>query len=278
MARVFDWIGWRWARFELRAEASRFPRGLTGFANRRFREATRTKPQCAPYERLAELYVRYSQDLCPRYDDYLQGISRWYAFPIRDVLDLACGAGTLTARLASRFKTVLGLDVNDSMLQCAQQVCAEYANVRLVKADFHAFALAERFDAVLCASDSLNYVARPEDLEIVFRQVAAHLRPGGFFLFDVLDRHTMRHSAQFDIHYQENGTRFAMYSEYDEILGRDITRVVFADCVEEHVRVPLEQQHIQSAAVSSGLDILDRFRDFNGFRSFYVLRQPEQIV
>jgi hypothetical protein len=69
-----------------------------------------------------------------------------------------------------------------------------------------------------------------------------------------------------------------MYSEYDEILGRDITRVVFADCVEEHVRVPLEQQHIQSAAVSSGLDILDRFRDFNGFRSFYVLRQPEQIV
>ena len=43
----------------------------------------------------------------------------------------------------------------------------------------------ERFDAVVCLFDSLNYILEPERLQAAFARVFAHLRPGGTFIFDV---------------------------------------------------------------------------------------------
>jgi SAM-dependent methyltransferase len=274
MHRMINWLNWRWSRYRFIA-ATGWTRGggFSGPANPRFREAVRSKPQLSPYTRLAPLYFEYSRDFCPRYDRLLAAIAKSYAFPIRDVLDVACGAGTLTARLAQRFESVTGFDISREMLDCAARNCAEHANVRLLQEDFHSFRLAERFDAAVCASDSLNYVSRPEDLEAVFRQAAFHLRPGGFFLFDVLDGQTMKHSAQFDFHYRNDDTRFAMCTEYEESSNREITSVVFVDGVEDHVRIGLEAAHVESVALNTGFTIADTFCDLHGFRRFYVLRR-----
>jgi SAM-dependent methyltransferase len=273
MHRLLNWLQWRWSRYRFMAATSWTYGSFAGPANPRFRDAVRTKPQVSPYSRLAPLYFAYSQDFCPRYDGLLVAIAKRYAFPIRHVLDVACGAGTLTARLARQFESVVGFDINSSMLQCAGRNCAQHCNVRLLQADFHSFQLEERFDAAVCASDSLNYVSQPEDLAVVLRQVAFHLRPGGFFLFDVLDGQMMKYAAQFDLHYRHDDTRFAMCTEYDESTNREVTSVVFADGIEDHVRVGLEAEHVQSAARSTGFAIADKFCDLHGFRSFYILQQ-----
>jgi hypothetical protein len=119
----------------------------------------------------------------------------------------------------------------------------------------------------------LNYVGQPEDLTLVFQRVAVHLRSRGLFLFDVLDERAMRLAAKHDFHHTKNGACFVMCTDYDERLVRETTRVVFADGVEEHVRVPLERHHIESAAQGSGFTMLEAFRAVDGFRSFYVLRR-----
>lgn len=40
-------------------------------------------------------------------------------------------------------------------------------------------------DAVTCLYASLNHLLEPEDLARTFTRVAAHLRPGGVFIFDL---------------------------------------------------------------------------------------------
>ena len=45
------------------------------------------------------------------------------------------------------------------------------------------FDLGQEFDCVTSWFDSLNYLLHVEELAAAFKQVAAHLAPGGYFLF-----------------------------------------------------------------------------------------------
>ena len=51
--------------------------------------------------------------------------------------------------------------------------------------DARSFRLPERFDAAISTFDSLNHVMKHEELQAVFRNVFAALRPDGTFLFDL---------------------------------------------------------------------------------------------
>ena len=57
-----------------------------------------------------------------------------------------------------------------------------------VHADMRAFDLPKPVDAVTCLYASLNHLADPTDLTRTFQRVAAHLRPGGAFVFDLNTR------------------------------------------------------------------------------------------
>jgi SAM-dependent methyltransferase len=98
------------------------------------------------------------------------------------VLDLCCGDGRITRQLARRGFVVTGLDGSEKMLA--------YAKRRLPKAEFlladaRKFRLPARFDAVISTFDSLNHVMTFKDLESVFGNVWACLKPGGLFAFDL---------------------------------------------------------------------------------------------
>ena len=48
------------------------------------------------------------------------------------------------------------------------------------------FHLPQAFDAAVCTFDSLNHILALKDLQAAFRHVAAVLKPGALFAFDVL--------------------------------------------------------------------------------------------
>ncbi len=105
--------------------------------------------------------------------------------PLR-VLDLACGCGSITARLLKRFPEarVVALDLDPVLLRIAREVFAGDGRVEFVEADLRrpdwAAALpAPEFDAVLSAT-ALHWL-RPVELEGVYRGMAAVVRPGGLF-------------------------------------------------------------------------------------------------
>jgi ubiquinone/menaquinone biosynthesis C-methylase UbiE len=93
------------------------------------------------------------------------------------VLDLGCGDGTKTRRLAERSE-VVGVDLSPEQLRLARTAAPE---VTFIEADFSELDVAaDTYDAVT-AFYSVMHVPRDRHLE-VFGKVRRWLKPGGLFL------------------------------------------------------------------------------------------------
>jgi len=108
---------------------------------------------------------------------------------VRNVLELACGTGKLLAELSRAGYQMHGMDNSVAMVQCAAARCRQAGLcVPLWCGDMRAFSLQRQFDAVICLYDSMNYCRKTSEVVRTFKQVAAVLRPGGLFIFDVCTR------------------------------------------------------------------------------------------
>ncbi len=100
-------------------------------------------------------------------------------------LDLGCGLGLLSHRLAGRCDHVLGIDVADAALVHARRRHAAIANLHFAQGDLQDLpeTLDRRFDLVVVA-DTLYYLAPLEDdlLKTLSARIAALLAPGGICL------------------------------------------------------------------------------------------------
>lgn len=137
------------------------------------------------YTVLASYYDRLTQDVdYGKWADYIRRHFAKAKQPIRTVLDLGCGTGSLACELAGLGYQVIGADLSTDMLSVAQEKC-EGLDVFLISADMRRLRLPEPVDAVVCCLDSLNYLMTPAGVQSTFRSVSKALVPGGLFLFDV---------------------------------------------------------------------------------------------
>ena len=98
------------------------------------------------------------------------------------VLDLCCGTGQLLAALGERSFHLIGIDGSAEMVGHASRNAPD---AELLVDDARSFETDRPVDAVVSTFDSLNHLMTADDLAAVFRQVAAVLRPGGRFVFDL---------------------------------------------------------------------------------------------
>ena len=140
------------------------------------------------YEFLAGCYDQLTADVCYRaWADYLERHFARSAIPVRTVLDLACGTGSLTRILAERGYEMIGVDQSEEMLAQAAEKCRDVAGERpiFLHQSMEKLDLYGTVDACVCCLDSVNYVTRPAALRRAFQRVHLFLMPGGLFLFDV---------------------------------------------------------------------------------------------
>lgn len=95
--------------------------------------------------------------------------------PGERILDLGCGTGQLTAKIAESGAHVIGLDRSVEMIGQARQ---NYPNLEFKLADAVSFAFSGEFDAVF-SNAALHWIRQPEK---VIRSMASSLRPGGRFV------------------------------------------------------------------------------------------------
>lgn len=128
----------------------------------------------AGYDRWAKLYDGYVNSTVAVDDLYFPPA---YA-PVRDmdVLEIGCGTGRHTVRLAGQGNRVTALDLSPGMLAVAREKLAGFDDVSLVEADFLTADVGV-FDAVVTAL-VLEHIA---DLPTFFAHVAGCLRAGGRF-------------------------------------------------------------------------------------------------
>lgn len=94
------------------------------------------------------------------------------------ILDLGCGTGHLTSKLAESGASVTGMDSSPPMVAQARQ---NFPAVKFVLADAANFHFDDPFDAVF-SNAALHWI---HDAEGVIRSVRAALRPGGRFVLEM---------------------------------------------------------------------------------------------
>lgn len=112
------------------------------------------------YTWLAHSYDRLTADVdYSRWADYLEWHFGRQAVPVRTVVELACGTGSLTRILAERGYEMTAVDLSADMLSFAAQKCQDLPVLFLCQ-DMSRLTLLEQADAVVCCLDSVNYVTR----------------------------------------------------------------------------------------------------------------------
>lgn len=140
------------------------------------------------YEFLAGCYDAFTADVhYARWADYLEKHFARSRLPIRTVLDLACGTGSLTRVLAERGYEMIGADLSQEMLAQAAEKCRGAGPIEpiFLHQAMEELDLYGTIDACVCCLDSINYVTSPKRLARAFRRVHTFLMPGGLFLFDI---------------------------------------------------------------------------------------------
>lgn len=95
--------------------------------------------------------------------------------PEERILDLGCGTGHLTDRIADSGADVVGLDQSEEMIEEARSAYPEY---RFIQGDAQEFSIEERFDAVF-SNAVLHWIQQQDS---VLESVSNALRPGGRFV------------------------------------------------------------------------------------------------
>ena len=168
------------------------------------------------YTVLSQYYDQLTTDVpYLRWAEYIEKQFAKHKLPIRTVMELGCGTGTLAAILAGRGYHVTAVDLSPDMLSIAAEKC-EGLDVRLVCQDMSRLIVPEQVDAVICCLDSLNYVTRPAAVQRTFRQVFSALKPGGLFLFDVKTPLALE-GADGQVYIDENEDIYCVWrGEYDK--------------------------------------------------------------
>ena len=168
------------------------------------------------YDALSPVYDRFNGDVDYGAIAAVVGslFKRFSKKKVVSVLDLGCGTGPLTERLVKSGYSVTGLDISTDMLAEAS-ARAGCRGAFFVRGDMRKFALPEPVDAVVSTQDSVSHLTTPQALRGCFSCVAAALRPGGVFVFDVNTAYKMREVYSDRVFILEDGDTYTVWeNEY----------------------------------------------------------------
>lgn len=142
----------------------------------------------ASYDRLAASYDELTRDVdYARRADFVEKLLRRARIPVRTVLDLACGTGTMTALLTERGYELIAADASEEMLMRAREKARGLDGVPplFLHQSMPRLDLYGTVDAAICCLDSLNYLTDPRDVRRTFERLRLFIAPGGALVFDV---------------------------------------------------------------------------------------------
>jgi SAM-dependent methyltransferase len=140
-----------------------------------------------PYSRLAATYDRaLGRASFVRTRRAFEVLVRHYDIRFKTAADLGCGTGLFACYLRRRWGVpVFAVDRSAEMLSVARCNCPD-PGVYWLRQDLRCLRLPCRVDLATANFDTLNHLLLPGDLPRVFRRVWRSLRPGGYFLFDLV--------------------------------------------------------------------------------------------
>jgi len=215
-----------------------------------------------PYQRLATLYDKGEWgNFGLRYSNLLETLFKKYNFKPQVILDIACGTGILVRELNKRNYQVIGVDISPEMIEVAKK---NTPNAEFFVEDIRSMQININADLITCAFNSLNYLLNDKQIYDAFKTINRHLKPKGYFLFDV---NTPSHYAEKNsvvVDRDIGGVRFKQKLKY-EVQNR-IVRITFDfqdGQIEEHVQKAYTSEEIVSFLGKTNFRLLEVFQNFD---------------
>jgi SAM-dependent methyltransferase len=201
------------------------------------------------YTGFAEVYDAFMDNI--PYDDwakYLIALMKLYRVPTEgQVVDLGCGTGNVTERLARAGYSCVGIDLSVDMLTIAEQKRQkDELPIIYSQQDMRSFAIPEPADCLVSLADAMNYMLNDKDLKQTFQTAHTALRDDGVFIFDLKTIHFFQ-DVLADHIYAENREDSAYIWEnfyYDETHNNEYDLSIFVkDMNGQFTR--FEETHVQ---------------------------------
>ncbi len=142
-------------------------------------------------KQMLDAHLNPNWDAASRRPELIDQIVSWIAKQLpmghgASLLDLGCGPGLYCARLDRLGYHVTGVDYSQRSIDYARQTAA--ANQQAIEylyQDYLTLDLHQRFDAAILVYYDLGVLADP-DRDNLLQRVHQALKPGGYFIFDLL--------------------------------------------------------------------------------------------
>ncbi len=140
-----------------------------------------------PYTGFASVYDIFMDNVpYDEWADYVQKLLKKNKIEKGLLLELGCGTGSMTRRLAGKGFDMIGIDNSEEMLSVAREISTpKEESILYLCQDMREFELYGTVAAVISVCDSMNYILSEDDLLQVFRLVNNYLDPKGLFIFDL---------------------------------------------------------------------------------------------
>ncbi len=151
-----------------------------------------------PYiqQQLLAVHLNPDIDLGSRKTDSIRTTCEWILSQARgdrlNILDLGCGPGLYTELIAERGHAVTGVDFNETSIRHARKSAKEKGmGIEYIHANYLELRLEDRqFDLVMMIFTDFGVLV-PKEREILLGKIRGLLKPGGVFIFDVLNDRDM---------------------------------------------------------------------------------------
>lgn len=226
------------------------------------------------YTSFASVYDEFMDNI--PYDDwvdYLEKLLKKYEVPTNLILDMGCGTGSVTRRLASKGYDMIGIDNSEEMLSIAIEKSTENDILYLLQ-DMRELELYGTVGGVVSICDSMNYITDEEELCDVFRLVNNYLEKDGVFIFDmntlykyshILADNTIAESREkesfiWDNYYYED----EMINEYNLTIfvNEDEKDNLYRKYTETHYQKAYTLDTVKELLKKAGMEFVDAFDAF----------------
>ena len=97
-----------------------------------------------------------------------------------NAIDIGCGPGILTQRLAAYCDHILGIDFSPKAISLARERCKDDKHISFAVGDIRNFNHSGKYDLLICAE--ILYYLNPQDLDKTLKKIAELAAPDGWLI------------------------------------------------------------------------------------------------
>lgn len=139
------------------------------------------------YDCFSEFYDRLTDNVeYEKRAEYFCGLLSMCGVNGGILLDLGCGTGSMSVKMAEKGYDVIGVDCSIGMLNAARQKIYESGkDILLLNQSMQDIDLFGTVDCAICVLDGINHLNNADEVKQTFKKVSLFMNEGGAFAFDV---------------------------------------------------------------------------------------------